>query len=289
MTHSSRRGFTLIELLVVIAIIAILAAILFPVFAQAREKARQTVALSNQKQLGLAILQYEQDYDECGPIATEKLGGTYNMGNNILNIYTSPPDLRPPATQARMIFWANSIQPYEKSYGVYNDPSTQEEAINVASAKSHPEDFSITYNGDLQSLPQAGVTAPADVIMLWNGLTKCAYTGYAYANPQLTCTDDNSPCVYQPQSGGSCSSGNGGTDSLVVFSGQPTYSVWVHGEGDNQTYADGHAKWVSRHGDYHVDPWVGEDSSGSILSAGGTYSYEYDGCHAYLFAPDHVD
>ncbi len=60
----ARRGFTLIELLVVIAIIAILAAILFPVFAQAREKARQTACLSNLKQLGTALTMYTQDYDE---------------------------------------------------------------------------------------------------------------------------------------------------------------------------------------------------------------------------------
>ncbi len=64
-----RKGFTLIELLVVIAIIAILAAILFPVFAKAREKARQTSCLSNQKQLALGILMYAQDYDEWTPIA----------------------------------------------------------------------------------------------------------------------------------------------------------------------------------------------------------------------------
>lgn len=62
-----RRGFTLIELLVVIAIIAILAAILFPVFARAREKARQSSCASNLKQLGLATVMYVQDYDECFP------------------------------------------------------------------------------------------------------------------------------------------------------------------------------------------------------------------------------
>ena len=64
----SRRGFTLIELLVVIAIIAILAAILFPVFAKAREKARMSSCQSNLKQAGLAVLQYAQDYDETYPL-----------------------------------------------------------------------------------------------------------------------------------------------------------------------------------------------------------------------------
>ncbi len=70
-----RKGFTLIELLVVIAIIAILAAILFPVFARAREKARQTSCLSNLKQLSLGVLMYAQDYDERLPMLYFNTGG----------------------------------------------------------------------------------------------------------------------------------------------------------------------------------------------------------------------
>src|SRR6186997_1566649 len=68
MSENRRRGFTLIELLVVIAIIAILAAILFPVFAQAREKARQAACMSNTKQIGIALMMYTQDFDELLPM-----------------------------------------------------------------------------------------------------------------------------------------------------------------------------------------------------------------------------
>src|SRR5579871_601356 len=80
--HSSiqsreHKGFTLIELLVVIAIIAILAAILFPVFAQAREKARQITCVSNEKQIDLAVMMYIQDYDETYPIAWGYYGPWY--------------------------------------------------------------------------------------------------------------------------------------------------------------------------------------------------------------------
>ncbi|MEA3401690.1 MAG: DUF1559 domain-containing protein, partial [Armatimonadota bacterium] len=71
-----RRGFTLIELLVVIAIIAILAAILFPVFSRAREKARQASCLSNLKQIGLATIMYATDYDDTMPLTCMPHAGT---------------------------------------------------------------------------------------------------------------------------------------------------------------------------------------------------------------------
>jgi prepilin-type N-terminal cleavage/methylation domain len=102
-SHRIRRAFTLIELLVVIAIIAILAAILFPVFAQAREKARQASCLSNMKQLSLAVIQYTQDYDETYP--TTALFDQIGNGD------------------ALDWHWPYRIQPYVKSVQVFWCPS----------------------------------------------------------------------------------------------------------------------------------------------------------------------
>src|SRR4028118_1177374 len=83
-----QSGFTLIELLVVIAIIAILAAILFPVFAQAREKARQATCISNMKQISLAVSSYTQDNDEVLPIPGYDRGGVQVSYDVALNAYT---------------------------------------------------------------------------------------------------------------------------------------------------------------------------------------------------------
>ncbi len=80
---ATRRGFTLIELLVVIAIIAILAAILFPVFAKAREKARQTACLNNQKQIAAAVIMYAQDNSELMPPASNAWGAI-NLDKGVL-------------------------------------------------------------------------------------------------------------------------------------------------------------------------------------------------------------
>lgn len=84
---TSRRAFTLIELLVVIAIIAILAAILFPVFAQAREKARQASCLSNQKQYATATLMYVQDYDETFPFSANLNGQCVDTFYSVVSPY----------------------------------------------------------------------------------------------------------------------------------------------------------------------------------------------------------
>jgi prepilin-type N-terminal cleavage/methylation domain-containing protein len=118
----TKRGFTLIELLVVIAIIAILAAILFPVFAQARERARMTACVSNAKQLGISVMMYVQDYDENLPPSAN---------------YTVP------TTNPERI-WPVIVQPYVKNKGIFTCPS--------ASNTGFPE------NWDLRGVSSIGYT-----------------------------------------------------------------------------------------------------------------------------------
>jgi prepilin-type N-terminal cleavage/methylation domain-containing protein/prepilin-type processing-associated H-X9-DG protein len=129
--QQSQRAFTLIELLVVVAIIAVLAAILFPVFARARENARRASCQSNLKQIGLAILQYTQDYDETFPRR---------------NFYNPS------------VWWQQVLQPYSKSTQVFVCPSNTNSTRVVAPAVgTHPEiRLSYAYNprfGNDDALP----------------------------------------------------------------------------------------------------------------------------------------
>jgi prepilin-type N-terminal cleavage/methylation domain-containing protein/prepilin-type processing-associated H-X9-DG protein len=138
------RGFTLIELLVVIAIIAILAAILFPVFAQARDKARSAACMSNVKQVGLGVLMYAQDYDDTLP---QHAGDFADFLN--------------PAVGAN---WARAIQPYVKNDKIYACPSAPLEPRNPTAQTARN-----SYQGNAvvlrrTGLPMAQIPAPADVV-----------------------------------------------------------------------------------------------------------------------------
>ncbi|MBC8138240.1 MAG: DUF1559 domain-containing protein [Fibrella sp.] len=154
---SIKRGFTLIELLVIIVIIAILAAILFPVFAQAREKARSASCLSNEKQIGLGVIQYVQDYDEAFPLS-------YAAYPSAFNTFTE---------------WTTAIDPYVKlgvgnknggkTGGIYRCPSFPDQ--DQGQQYHVREDMFIgswqVATGEVGTL--AKVTEPASKVMIWEG------------------------------------------------------------------------------------------------------------------------
>jgi prepilin-type N-terminal cleavage/methylation domain-containing protein/prepilin-type processing-associated H-X9-DG protein len=121
-TNRRVKGFTLIELLVVIAIIAILAAILFPVFAKARAQARKIAGISNLKQLGTGTMMYVQDYDEKFPYYNWGLMSCNESGNdaNQNPRYSGNDAGFEPYSAAA---WCNSVQPYIKNLGLFQDPS----------------------------------------------------------------------------------------------------------------------------------------------------------------------
>ena len=145
-----RLAFTLIELLVVIAIIAILAAILFPVFAQAREKARSASCLSNTKQIGLAITMYRQDYDQVNPrhrLCPNRTGDglcstaspTVSTGPNETwwapydnSISPEPPS--PLSVQYNTAVKAGMLQPYFKNLMIFKCPSYPQGQVGYARA-----------------------------------------------------------------------------------------------------------------------------------------------------------
>jgi prepilin-type N-terminal cleavage/methylation domain-containing protein/prepilin-type processing-associated H-X9-DG protein len=205
----SRRdqGFTLIELLVVIAIIAILAAILFPVFAQARAKARQAACLSNMKQLGTGLTMYAQDWDETLPI-------TDYIGNGLAPLA----GWRDPRAGDS---WCSGIYPYVKNLQIYVCPEAVEHPDKSSPWRGpdKPEDGAVSYmmNYATRGRPLAAVPAPADLIFLHEGDRRWRAA----------------PCRPRPTS----------PTSLKYTEINQDYYDTRHNSGATLLFCDSHAKW----------------------------------------------
>jgi prepilin-type N-terminal cleavage/methylation domain-containing protein len=291
-SHPRRRVFTLIELLVVIAIIAILAAILFPVFAQAREKARQTSCLSNQKQIGTAFLAYSIDYDDAYPLAfgrTPSLGWMYNF--NLRVPFNWDPNNGPGTDRyvGAQMSWANSVYPYIKSWQIYACPSQTTDTIVSAAAQAAnvvvpPTRVGYVYNGLLMSLNSSSLRNPSDVIMMYED-GKNRRLGFALSQPALFCPDANAECVFVPKPNyrvsGPCGTGNGSTMQWFGIAGD----VKVHSGGQNFIYSDGHVKFRRLNSaaatDLKYDPWTNYSATGQ------PNSMFWDGCHGLRFSPQY--
>jgi len=240
----NKRGFTLIELLVVIAIIAILAAILFPVFAKVREKARQTSCASNEKQFGLAFVQYIQDYDEVYPLASYNAGG---------------------------IDWVGKVGPYIKSTAVFSCP---DETSSHSAAKDGVLPLSYGANADVLSLhdvyavatvSSAQFTSPSKTVLIFE--IRSANTGGVGILPDGSGEhwidgrgngryDNGSPqFLWAPYNAGYATGFMGGiADPASVAPGcsvdaNPSTGcfdgkVGRHSDGANFAFADGHVKWM---------------------------------------------
>ncbi|GAB4453180.1 MAG: hypothetical protein OHK0029_05460 [Armatimonadaceae bacterium] len=212
MKHQVRRtGFTLIELLVVIAIIAILAAILFPVFAQARAKARQTSCLSNMRQNGIGIMMYAQDYDEILPGIDGRASGQ-----------GLPLGFLDPAAPRN---WCVTIQPYIKNFDIYICPQVVPRSSAGTSTwdeRVQPGGRSVSYllNGIVEDRPLAAIPEPADIVFLHEYKF---YGRAAQVRPQMVNTT---------------------TREFAEFD-HPFYNT-MHNDGANILYCDGHAKWNRR-------------------------------------------
>ena len=213
-----KRGFTLIELLVVIAIIAILAAILFPVFARAREKARQASCQSNNKQLALGVLMYAQDYDERLPIRW----AVTPEGNR----YTS-----------------EMIYPYIKNVQLFECPSW---ATTQATVALGTIPMSYGFLGGSPSHPGASGTVPCTVCGRVCGKNYHIFDGYRGVKIGTIDAPANQIMIHERLSPGNPDYDNGNHTVCDRFA-METYQS--HNGGNNFAFADGHVKALQR-----VDP-----------------------------------
>ena len=207
---SACRGFTLLELLVVVAIIAGLAASLFPVFTQAREKARRASCLSNMKQIGLGLAQYTQDYDEAFPLVS----------------FATPDDS-----------WTTSMQPYVKSRQILRCPSDASARWNgTPPVHTTSYGFNAWMKADQKFRHLASIGAPSKVIFLaesGDAVTQDHFAPYFWgASHDPDC--GMPPAVFTAQN----------PVAWNAASQEPrNINVRRHQEGFNAAYADGHAKW----------------------------------------------
>jgi prepilin-type N-terminal cleavage/methylation domain-containing protein len=193
-----KKAFTLIELLVVIAIIAILAAILFPVFAQAKEAAKKTTTLSNFKQTALAFNIYATDADDTFPLqAGSDSGNSGQMrwcfqhrvpaGWQANGVHNTPVRIAEDSQ-----FPLSSVLPYMKSLGLYEQagiPTVAVAGVNYAQATKPRAKVGLAYNGMLSSYPGSSVASPGQLPIVWAGLFKQNRDGLGLTSPVLFCND----------------------------------------------------------------------------------------------------
>jgi prepilin-type N-terminal cleavage/methylation domain-containing protein/prepilin-type processing-associated H-X9-DG protein len=290
---TAKRGFTLIELLVVIAVIAILAAILFPVFARARENARKITCLSNLKQLGDAYMMYVQDYDETYPLSVQS---PERRGK----VYWSPTNLVTGQSSAEYQAWygtqgANTVRVYTKNDQVWTCPSSVPADLAIPGLVSYPAftpgvdptQISYMYNGLLGACNLTEVRFSSHVPLLWEGGFRWNGAGIANpgvnTNPRWGITPDRWPYKLadcNPATGYS-STGVKGTFFKGLIRG---FRPEAHNGGQNWLYADGHAKWRKIGGNGRTDPRVDP----FIYLADGTIDRAWaDACgRMLLFRPD---